>query len=91
VDDFTEMLGRMDLHRVLGSKGCADRVCAGADFVPECALDEVHRVGRRRADLCIALDPQQQTVGVADDDQVFALVGDAPSHSRTNGAAASSG
>ncbi|HET6171694.1 MAG TPA: hypothetical protein VFD90_03755 [Gaiellales bacterium] len=78
MDDLAEMLRGMNLHGMVGSKGRPDRVRAGTRFAPERPLDEVHRVGGRRANLRVAVDPQQLTCGVADDDHMLTLAGDAP-------------
>jgi hypothetical protein len=78
MDDLAEVLGGVNLHSVVGCECCPDRVRARPYFAPESALDEIHRVRRRRANPRIAVEPQQQTLGIADDDQVVALVGEWP-------------
>ena len=65
------------LDAVVGGHRRADRVRAGAPFAPQRAFGEVHGVGGARADLRVAVDLQQQALGVADDHQMLALVGDA--------------
>ena len=78
LDDLVEVLGREDLDRVLGGERGADGVCPRAALRPHGALGEVHRVGGVEAQLGTAVDPQQQAGGVADDDQVVALLGERP-------------
>lgn len=76
VNDFAEVLGPVYLHRVVGYKRSPNRVGARTDFAPQRALDEVHRVGRRGAQLRLAVEPQQQTISITDDDQMLAVRGD---------------
>ena len=75
VHHLTQVLGRMDLYRMVGRDRRTDRVRARAPFAPQRALDEVHRVGSCRAQLRVALHPQQEAVGIADHDEMFTLVG----------------
>jgi len=51
------MLGRVNLHRVVGCQRGPDRVRTYAGFVPESALDEVHLVGCGGANPRVAVEP----------------------------------
>ena len=73
---LVEVLGRKDLHGVVGGQGRSDRVRAGSVLAPESPLGEVHRVGGGHAHPRVAPDPQQEPVGVTDDDEVRRLVCD---------------
>ena len=73
LDGLGEVLGREDLHGMGGGHRRADRVRARAGLAPQRALDEVHVVGRAVAQLRVALDAQQQAVGVADDEEMVGV------------------
>jgi hypothetical protein len=59
MDNRAEMLGRVNLHRMVGCQRGPDRVRARAGFAPESTLDEVHSVGRGGANPHVAVEPQQ--------------------------------
>ena len=63
---------------MVGRERGPDRVRARAGFAPKGALDEVHCVRRSGANLRVAVQPQQQAVGITDDGQVLAVVGEGP-------------
>jgi hypothetical protein len=78
MDNLAEVLGRVNLHRMVGCQRGPDRVRACAGFAPERTLDEVHAVGSGGANPRVAVEPQQQTLGVRDDHQVLAPLGHGP-------------
>ena len=76
--DLAEMLRRMNLNRMVRRQCGPDGVRTGTGLVPDRTLDEVHHIGRGRADPHVTVEPQEQTLGVTDDDQVLALGSDPP-------------
>ena len=73
LDGLGEVLGGEDLHRVDAATAVPIAFVPAERLAPQRALDEVHVVGGAVSQLRVALDAEQQAVGVGDDEQVVGV------------------